>query len=357
MESDQRYRRSFRVGTNLDKYGDVVGWIEGLRSGKYLEDLIGDLHQHKITDRPRPLASRIVPLVEVALSYINQAAKGPTEVAFLPQYYAMLNLAKIYVMLGHHRHDLEQVKSHRRHGITYDPTGNDQLRLDTQKVTLRRDGVLGLFYRTLTGENWVSRATTLTMANVYPFIDQIAADYQFVTGKSAKVVKVVFAPERESDFYRLLCVHQKASPPLPSEDNLNFYSALKGGHWLLSGGSFVTSHHVETEEDVEQLIDCCVRRELLHHGGEENSPLGGAPVAWSGMPLARGFPSMVEEFPILIAFFYQASLARYKPDFLYRQQNSKFWPLLVALRRHATYTFLLLFWNYVKQESIFIVSE
>ncbi len=335
----------------MDKYGDVIGWIEGLRSRRYLSDLIEQFHSKNITDRPEILARKVTPFVEAALNYIEQANNGPAQVAFLPLYYAMLNLAKIYVMLGPHRNELENIRRYRQHGIAYNTADNDELRLDRQRVTLRQYGVLGLFYRTLTGDNWVKSSKTITMMKVMQYITQVAAEYRMVTGRENKSVPVHFESNEEaSDNWQLVCkITEKAT-------SLGELPALKSGHWQAQQDGFASKHMTTYEGGCIELADCCIMRPLLYHGYLEYVQPIRQMLTVNAIPMSQGFPLMVEEFPIIVAFFYQGSIARYKPEFLYKQFDSKLWPLLVALRRHASYTFLLLFWHFMNQESVYLTS-
>ena len=87
----------------------------------------------------------------------------------------MLNLAKVYILLGPQRADLETKSEHRYHGAQYNPEWEDQLGLNRQRIRMHKDGVLGLFYQTLTGDPWITVPTNISMAKVYPFIDRVQA--------------------------------------------------------------------------------------------------------------------------------------------------------------------------------------
>jgi hypothetical protein len=64
-----------------------------------------------------------------------------------------------------------------------------------------------------------------------------------------------------------------------------------------------------------------------------------------------------EEMPIVIGFFYSSSITRYKPDFPARLRDSMYWPVFVALRKHALYKFLLLFTSFVRQETFIVKPQ
>ena len=52
---------------------------------------------------------------------------------------------------------------------------------------------------------------------------------------------------------------------------------------------------------------------------------------------------MPEEFPIVLWFFYLSSIVRYRPEFFVGLQDSRFWPVVLAARKHALITFLEVF--------------
>lgn len=61
-----------------------------------------------------------------------------------------------------------------------------------------------------------------------------------------------------------------------------------------------------------------------------------------------------EEIPIALAFFHLSSVVRYKPEFLSKLRDSRYWPVLAALRYHGLYRATLLFWSHVQQRTLFI---
>lgn len=357
MDSVQRYESVNAVHTNLDKFGDVVGWIEGLRSREYLTELIAARHRLNIQSRPREIAARLTPLMEISLQYLNQALSGPDAVAYVPLYYSFLNLSKIYILLGPYAQDFTSRPAHRHHGASYNPAWPDGLNASKQRIDLRPNGVLGLFYRTLSGQRWISSTRSLTMSNVYPYITQCSAELTLFTNQAPKHYHVYFLPERIGASWHLQCrVTDYRGEPLEATPALaGLLPVLKPGMWQISEPHFISRASVPSREDAIGLQDYCIRRELLYLGQLLNPQTGTEAVHRT--PRSFRLFDMVEEFPIILAFFYLSNIFRYKPEFAYQLSQSKMWPFLVALRRHATYTFLLAFWQFINQETTYVTTE
>ena len=64
-----------------------------------------------------------------------------------------------------------------------------------------------------------------------------------------------------------------------------------------------------------------------------------------------------EELPIVCAFYHMSNIVRYNPEILGKIADSKYWPVLLTLRRHGLYKFLLLFWSYMNQCCTYITGE
>src|SRR6266496_149764 len=96
-----RYEELNAVLSHLDPLTDVVTWLEYYSSVDYVTGLLTQRHGVAL-QAARQRAQRVGPHARLAREYINQALTGPPDVSFLPIYYGMLNLLKIYVLFGPH---------------------------------------------------------------------------------------------------------------------------------------------------------------------------------------------------------------------------------------------------------------
>ena len=80
-------------------------------------------------------------------------------------------------------------------------------------------------------------------------------------------------------------------------------------------------------------------------------------VGYQLVPVAGGKLLLPEELPLICAFYHMSSVVRYDPDTLTKLMGSRCWPMLLALRKHGTYRFLLLFWSFAMQCSSYIMGS
>jgi hypothetical protein len=87
--------------------------------------------------------------MRVASKYLEQGVTGPPDISFLPLYYAILNLLKVYVLIGPYHANLP---ANRWHGATYNGLEKDSHSVATEVITIKKGGVIPLFYRSITGK-------------------------------------------------------------------------------------------------------------------------------------------------------------------------------------------------------------
>jgi hypothetical protein len=328
-----RYDDVQLIQTNLDLFADVVTWLEYYAAGDYVTSLLIDRHGVSALEAKRR-AHLIVPHVGLARHYVEQAMSGPGDVAFLPAYYAILNLLKVYILFGPYH---AQLPNNRWHGATYDVDSRDSQTLLTERIILKKGGALPLFYQTVTGQT-VKHNTSVAMADVYPYILDASLEYEFATGKPAKVASLAFGTlvmnKRKRLSVEVSLIPGSVVPKLnqlkplaqfrrdPSQTSRFISKSLKG----------LTPAHIRTH----------LRPFLLY---QFMSGAAGAPISGSRLLLP-------EELPIALAFFHMSSVVRYKPEFLAKLKDSRFWPLLSTVRRHGLFKFLTLFWSFTHQKTL-----
>jgi hypothetical protein len=112
----QRFEQDEVITSSQNGLVDILDWLGFLCASEYLVALLRNSHQMSPTDAVKRSA-KIIPHVRLAVGYIRQSQEGPPELSFLPAYYAILNLMKVYVLLGPRHADLA---TNRWHGATYD---------------------------------------------------------------------------------------------------------------------------------------------------------------------------------------------------------------------------------------------
>jgi hypothetical protein len=281
-------------------------------------------------------SSKIAPHAKSAVLFTRQALDGPHEVAFLPAYYAILNLLKIYILFGAHHAELN---ANRWHGATYDGYGKNSQSLLTEEIVLKSGGTIPLFYRTVTGTSFGSKARRIRMGDLYPYIANVSAEWQAAGVSRAGLVAVRFAivnqNNREVVAARLFTLDAATLPasgvgPIKGfarDGATNLYTSKKNAP---AGGS------------IEERVLGGINSSLLYY------PHGEAAL----MPIATGGMRLPEELPITLAFFHLGSVVRYKPEFLAQLRDSRYWPVVSALRVHGLFKMLVLTLSFVRRETV-----
>jgi len=339
-----RYLKTQQIDTHLDQLDDLVDWLGYLTSPEYLIEILVTKQNLSLTEA-KSRAPKIISHVSVAISFIHQLLSGPQEVSFLPAYYAILNLAKVYILIGSRHAELSK---HRWHGATYSVEGKDSHSLLTEEVTLKKGGALALFYETLTGK-LVVKERVIKMGDIYPYLSDVSAEYKLATNHDSDIVALEFksipVDNYYDDSYRIEATVLERGESIRKPSNRNIAALYKFKKVKGKNNVFTTPIFISKPDHfsfaVRNYLDC---RFLYHNNLQKYTETAIA---------SKNFP-MPEEFPIALMFFHMSSIVRYKPEFLERIRYSKYWPILASAKRHSLRKFLVLFWSFVHNEQFII---
>lgn len=333
-----RYEDTNKIETQRDPLEDLLVYLQYLTADDYLVELLQERHgltEGDAEDR----AERIAPHVQVALNYMRQVLPGPQQLSFLPGYCAILNLLKVYILLSPKHKDLAD---NRWHGATYDVGGKSSHSLATEEITLKTDGAIPLFYEVVTG-NTLQDSVTLQMRDIYPYLRDISAEVKLATGEEAELAHLLFAPR---DTNQGIFIDAHVYPYHGGEvSTVRLLKALD--EFRKRRGEvniFRTIDSVPAQSDAEKFLRSQLRPELLYHD-EDGRPTCALSAAQLDLP---------EELSIVLMFFYAGNLVRYKPEFLYKVRDLRYWPVLAALRENGLHKFLLLFWSHMRQSAVIL---
>ncbi len=332
------------ANTPLNQLDDLIDWLGYLTSLEYLKDVL--IRRHQLSSvLAKSYANIIVPHVDDALYFIHQALSGPPEVSFLPAYYAILNLAKVYILIGPRHAELAK---NRWHGVSYDVNGKDSRSLLTEVITVRNNGTLPLFYETLTGRKIIANRK-IKMGDVYPCISEIGTEYNLATNRESHLVALDCSVEKINSKKRLKVHVFSEGGDDDKEISVRNIEALKGLAKVRKERNIFVSPMFDCDPDevdkvARSYLDC---RFIYYH------PQGYLPVT---AITCSNFP-MPEEIPIFLLFYHMSSVTRYKPEFLSRIRQSRYWPFIISARRQSLRKFMLLFWSYVNKKQFILNSE
>ena len=298
------------------------------------------MNKHKLkSSEANKRIKHIIPHVKTAINFIEQTLEGPKDISFLPAYYAILNLMKIYVLLGPRHNELP---SHRWHGASYDVHSKDSHNVLTEKIEIRQRGAIPLFYETITGKKLPSKNIVLTMREIFPYVTGVGHEYLLATGMRSNIYALKFDTfPRGGIKPRVLVRHHsdrltkrdikllKTFRVHPSEKNLFLGDVMK--------------NELNIVEDTRKQLNTF----LLYNLSDKTAYT----------PICSKQLMLPQELPIALLFFYMSMVVRYKPEFLHNIMDSKYWPFLAMARKHSLYDFIMLFWSFMHQENIIIKSD
>lgn len=344
-----RYNTLRIVTSPLDPIEDIASWVSGLKSSGYTSDLLSKVHRLAPAAAVRSAASAAAHFATTAVGLLDQAYAGPPNLSFLPLYYAILNLSKIYIIAAGRDSDLQ---TNRRHGTSYDATHKSSQHLLTEQLTIWPRGIFSLFYSVLTDGHSIAHTSTISLRCVYPFLAGVTHEYRQAFGQLSLLQPISITTEGDNaKGWRLRA--KIINPRAPEAVHLRHLKAISGFQQVAgSPGDFLSkSVKAATELDALDQLRLKVRRFLLY--ATVLDPMSHATATRT--PLSNRHLMLPEEVPIWLAFNHLSNIVRYNPEFLRRIEDSSAWPMLLAMRKHCLLRFLLLFWSCMQQEE-FVVS-
>ncbi|MCX6071179.1 MAG: YaaC family protein [Chloroflexi bacterium] len=332
----ERYDTSGGFSSAFDPLDDLVLHLDFLAAINHTIDLLRSKHGVSASDA-RSRAIRIRPHARLAAQYIRQARTGPVEVSFVPSYYAILNLVKVWILCSSEH---ARLKANRLHGASYNPTAPLSRALTSEVITLYPSGAIPLFYEVLTGRQIVAR-TQIAMRDIYPYIADVGTEWSLASRTPSR--QTILHPSVDSLpsglHARFSIETATRKRPIP----VTHLPALRGCQRdPAAPNQFVTKAPLSSDTTPRDVICAGLDRRFLYYPNSDQTMTAVMP----------GPLLMPEALPATLAFYHLSSVARYNPEFLERLSESKHWPVVAALRPHALYKFLLLFWSFMRQSNV-----
>jgi hypothetical protein len=335
----QRYETDEVLSSSQNGFIDLVDWLGFLSAREYLVGVLRTTHSLSALEAMKR-SEQIIPHVRLASGYIQQSLDGPPELSFLPAYYAILNLMKVYVLLGPRHADLPR---NRWHGATYDVGGKDSHSVLTEEIVLKKGGVFPLFYECITGRSLTSTKLKLRIRDFLGYVTGITYEYTLATGARSPIRAVHFAPLNNNGSQIIQAqVVGRADVPAGRPHCLRDYKPVRGNP-LLYLGPIIGNPQAWTSE---------VRQSVATHLLYRVTPKHTYTIIGTRQNVE--FP---QELPIALLFFYMSSVVRYRPELFSRLRDSKFWPVLSCARVHSFLDFLVAFWSFVHRRNYYINSS
>jgi hypothetical protein len=342
-----RYPERQDIASSLDPITDLLGFLEYLTSKKYLLDVLN--RTYRLNGRPaKDRAHQIIPHMRTAISFIKESLASEPLFSFLPAYYGILNLSKVYILLGPRHADLP---SQRLHGVVRPVNEKDSQSILTEQLKLRSSGAFPLFYETLTGKQFPDRKR-IAMREVYPFVSNIGAEYKLATGKEncIQAFKVDWRPNKKKKGH-LNCILQLDRRTRDSREYepRDFKALLQFKRDRADPDVFVGGVFPEGTDYNAPNVRAQFNPVMIYDNLSDDDTFT--------TPACSKHLLMPEELPIFLLFFHMSSVVRYNPEFLFRTRDSQYWPMLSAARRHCLLKMLILAWSFVHKTNLSLKHE
>ena len=341
-----RYTETELIGTDLDPIEDLLNFITTLKSTGFTSDLLKETHGFTNSNEIRKTSKLIALHVDNAISLANQAFDGPAHTSFLPLYYSTLNLIKVYLLFLGKRVELE---SNRWHGAVYKESEMSKSFLN-EKIYIKNRGTIPLIYKSITGLNISRSGLELTLNEIYQNITSIGAEFNTITKKHSGLLPVsceIVKNDTDGHFLNIhiLMEYYKKNPPKP-----RCIKAFPGIHIETDAEG---NSHYETRkfkgnfDTIKNRLESKVKRCL----NSDSAMSGGFGTNWiTYTPISGKRHVMNEELSIMLAYFHLSNVVRYNPEHLFKIMDSKYWALLLGLRKHGFLRFEKLIWgNFIKK--------
>ena len=329
------------IYTPLDPLEDLSNLLSGLRSSEFVGSVLKKKHSLSAKDAVR-LARPIGHHAAKAVGFLHQAYAGPPDLSFLPIYYALLSLSKIYI-LCHFGKDGDGAGRHHGASVATDQNGEP---LDS-RISIRSGGVFPMFYRALTDTEpmWQS----ISVGELLPLVPCLESELEMTLEGATSLcnLSIDIDEANEGRFelrIRIFTEHGIAS--LASELAVLEGCELAEEDTTPSRRTYIGPPlEGRSVDEVTSDLLRGVRRELLYY-----RPAPFFANMMTSTPAHRDF-AVPEEIPLWLLFFWLSNVVRYSPEQLEELQDSRLWPILLTLRKHATLRFLILFWSYFHKTS------
>lgn len=339
-----RYENKESIGTELDPIEDLLNIISFLRSKEFTSDFLREKHFFTDSKKIKATTKLISLQTETALGLAEQAFEGPSQISFLPLYYSTQSLAKIFILMKGMGDELEKNK---RHGAAYKESEMSRKFLN-ENIFLYKKGTIPLFYKSLSSLEIPSSGIKVCLKDLYGNISAIAAEYNAINKSGGNMLYhncSIIRDDAEGHFMQVNILPNTLIGDMPSAKLLSAYKGLsplkdKSGKKVLSyRGKRVKGDF----ESVCQLLRKNVRQDLISNSSQ---PF----VGWySSIPLTGKKHAFSEELCVLLAFFHLSNVVRYNPEHLYKLMDSRYWPIMVGLRKHGYLRYLKLMWGNYNQ--------
>lgn len=334
-----RHNASDLIGTDLDPIEDILNLISSLKSREYTSDLLRQ--KHGLSNKSDiQCTSKLISLhIDNAIELSKQGLEGSPETSYLPLYYSLLNLTKVDLLFYGKRIELEK---NRWHGAKYNEKEMSRIFLN-ERIEIKNNGTIPLYYKTISGTSIPNKGLKIKLEDIYSHISCIGAEYNTITKTKHKLFPHTNEIIQDDNAGHCIRIYNHSEPVIiPKARMLKAYPKIKLIRPIDNAPEYYESAKIKGDFiKVQEQFKANTKRYLLsdiYHKGSDEYWLSWTPINGK----RHVFP---EELSILLAFFHLSNVVRYNPEHLYKLRDSRYWVLMLALRKHGFLRFIKLMWG------------
>lgn len=337
----------YTIETDLDPIEDILNFIITLKSLGFTADLLRETHGFTNTAEIKKTAKLISLHVDSAVGLAQQGLGGPPETSFLPLYYSTLNLSKVYLLMLGKRKELER---NRWHGAKYKENEMNRLFLN-ERIYIIHKGTIPLLYHAVTGKSISRSGLSVALNELYKSISSIEAEFNTITRQNSGFLahtSEIIQDDANGHYMKVEIFDSRYlyDPPLPR--TLKAYPGLKIVRTSSGIAHYETRKYRGQFETVKRDLINKIKRYLI--SGKVKNFRGRGPEWICFTPINGRFHVFSEELCIMLAYFHLSNVVRYNPEHLRKLMNSKYWSIMLGLRKHGYLRFEKLMWgNFIRK--------
>lgn len=336
-----RHDNNSIIGSDLNPIEDIMNLMSSLKSFGFTSDLLKEVHGFNDSSEIKKTTKLISYHINNAQGLAEQGLGGAPESSYLSLYYSTLNLMKVYLLILGKRTELEK---NRWHGAKYREKEMTKQFLN-ERVFIDSKGTIPLIYNTLTNQKISKSGVYLTLKEIYQNIQSISAEYSTITKKETALFlhqNNVVRDDKNGHYLKIKICDSRLSDNPPNPRKIKAYSGIR----LINNDN---NYHYESQklncefENAKKKLTVSINRSLLSditYQGPNSSH------EWFSLtPISGRKHVFNEDLCIMLAYFHLSNVVRYNPEHLYKLMDSKYWIIMLALRKHGFLRFQKLMWG------------
>ncbi len=325
-----RYKETNVISTRLDVLEETMNYLSFFRSLEFTEDNLLKTHNIRNAAKRKILAKEIKEHISLSIDLANQAFNSKEELSYLPLYYSCLNLIKAHLLFMNKKEDLYR---NLKHGMSY----NEKLmRRDffNEELTFYKDGVVPFYYRTISGKTITnSERIRIKIKDVYAKIKDIYAEYLLLSSGHSQIIELKGGIiEYQGEEFIKLIKHSSRYENLPS---LRSVSSINNFKLHPDKQLYLSKEPIINENQIEKYINDNINKYYISNYFCNNCKEFHLYTFVSGAKHVFN-----EELSIALAYFHLSNIIRYNPIHYRKLVDSKYNPLITALRKNGYFTFI-----------------